>query len=140
MVQSLAAWALGIRGDTRAVAPLLAVLQDVAAERAVVASAAGALGELGDAQAVAPLLDLLPATDDIDVQCAVVDALGRLGDDRTLAALQDLVDGLRAAGARLSREARAMLEEAIKQATAAIIARSGTEATMPSGTRRTYGT
>jgi HEAT repeat protein len=85
-----AASALGEIGDTRAVEPLIAALQD---QVPVVREwAAQALGEIGDARAVEPLIAALQ-DEDPDVRKIAAGALGQIRDARAveflLAALED---------------------------------------------------
>jgi HEAT repeat protein len=80
----LAARALQIIGDKRALEPLIAALQP---EKRIVAGAARALGALGDPRAVEPLIAALQqARDDWDRE-AVAAVLGDLRDPRAIDAL-----------------------------------------------------
>jgi HEAT repeat protein len=79
-----AAEALAHLEDRRAVAPLIALLEDAAsADRS---AAATALGQLKDPRATAPLLDAL-AQSDAELGGAAARALGRLGDTSAVPAL-----------------------------------------------------
>src|SRR5256885_16224036 len=75
-VRRQAALAAGRSGDTAAVTPLVAALQDSSA--AVQAAAAFALGLLKDARAVVPLA-ALTRTGDGAPQCEAVTALAKIG-------------------------------------------------------------
>src|SRR2546421_552384 len=77
-VRRQAALAAGRSGDTAAVTPLVAALQD--SSTAVQAAAAFALGLLKDARAVVPLA-ALTRTGDGAPQCEAVTALAKIGGD-----------------------------------------------------------
>ena len=81
----MAASALGMLRDARAVEPLITVLADP--ERMSVA-AAYALGRLGDARALDPLIAALRDGSE-DVREAAADALGNLGDPEAERAIAD---------------------------------------------------
>ena len=82
-----AAVALGKLGNSAAVEPLIAVLQDQSS--AVRGAAANSLGKFSDTHAVEPLIALLQDPD-AKVRALAARALGRLGDSRALAPLQKL--------------------------------------------------
>jgi HEAT repeat protein len=80
--------ALGNLKDTRAVEPLIRVLeQDVSFVRW---KAAKVLGQIGDASAIAPLINALK-DDDWDIRKNAAWALGRIGDTRAAAPLLELL-------------------------------------------------
>jgi HEAT repeat protein len=94
----MVAWVLGALGDTRAVAPLIAALED--SDHDVRVEVARVLGALGDTRAVAPLFPALEDSDH-DVRVEAARALGALGDSRAvgplIAALTDSNEQMRAA-------------------------------------------
>lgn len=80
-----AATALAQIGDSRAVEPLIAALQDHG-NFSMQFAAAKALGDIGDRRAVKPLVAALEA-DNSDVRWRAAKALGAIGDSRALQAL-----------------------------------------------------
>jgi HEAT repeat protein len=83
-VRQAAAEALGRTRDSRAVKPLIDVLQDKSPHLSKVRqSAATALGEIGGLRAVEPLVDAL-RDEAWNVVQAVAEALGKLGDQRAV--------------------------------------------------------
>lgn len=87
-VRALAAAALGLLGDVRAVEPLIQLLEFPPTREA----AATALGQLGDVRAVEPLIQLLRNGHKIGRQSAAK-ALGRLGDSRAIQPLINAQEG-----------------------------------------------
>jgi HEAT repeat protein len=96
----IVASALGELGDTRAVEPLLAAINDVDAR--VRASATSALREFGDARAVKPLIAALKDVNE-QVRSSAANALGALGDARAveplIAALKNVNEQVRSSAA-----------------------------------------
>jgi HEAT repeat protein len=86
-IRLTAASALGTIGDTRAVEPLIAALDD---EQGVSEVAALALGEIGDPRAVEPLTNSL-GDDNWEVRSSAAKALGKIGDDRAVDPLVNLL-------------------------------------------------
>jgi HEAT repeat protein len=85
-IRSAAAESLGWIGDQRAVAPLLATMNDV--DNTMREVAAEALGRLKDTRAVEPLIAALHDEDEWVRRAAAV-GLGELGDRRAMDALAD---------------------------------------------------
>src|SRR5256885_898909 len=119
-VRRQAALAAGRSGDTAAVTPLVAALQDSSA--AVQAAAAFALGLLKDARAVVPLA-ALTRTGDGAPQCEAVTALAKIGGDEGARAVANLLDVKTSPGAGTSAVQRAALLEAWRLGTRAPVAR-----------------
>lgn len=72
--------ALGEIGDRRAVAPLLAFMQDKSLHSALRSGAVSSLGRIGDASTIPPITQTLKDTTNPDeVRAAAVQVLGRLG-------------------------------------------------------------
>lgn len=90
VLRAAAADALGWIGDTRAVPPLLAILQRPDDHEAVREIAAEALGKLGDRAAVQPLIDALSDSSDW-LRRAAAQSLGELGDHRAVEPLSALM-------------------------------------------------
>lgn len=90
VLRTAAAEALGWMGETRAVEPLIVILQSPDDHEAVREVAAEALGRLGDLAAVEPLIDVLGDTSEWLRRAAAV-ALGDLGDHRAIEPLSDLL-------------------------------------------------
>jgi HEAT repeat protein len=83
-----AASALGQIGDSRAVKPLIAALDD---QQGVIEMAALALGEMGDPRAVDPLTEPLNHGN-WEVRSSAAKALGKIGDERAVDPLTKLLD------------------------------------------------
>ncbi|MCL5734041.1 MAG: HEAT repeat domain-containing protein [Actinobacteria bacterium] len=93
-VRSRSAMALGSIGDSRAVEPLLTVLQNRSEHSVPRTRSATALGQIGDPRAIEPLLRILKdTTDNTDVRDTCASALGHFQDTRVIeplvAALRD---------------------------------------------------
>lgn len=86
-VRLAAASALGRIGDSRAVDPLIAALDD---QQRVKEVAALSLGKLGDSRAVEPLINELDE-ENWEVRSSVAKALGKIGDDRAVPSLINLL-------------------------------------------------
>lgn len=91
-VRARAARALGVPGDNRAIAPLVAVVGNSEEAAAVRGEAAEALGVIGHA-AVEPLLMHALGDADAEVRIGAINGLGLLGGLGALPALQELVAG-----------------------------------------------
>jgi HEAT repeat protein len=85
-IRLAAASALGKVGDTQAVDPLVAALDD---QQGVNEVAALALGELGDPRAVEPLAKTL-VDENWEVRSSAAKALGKIGDERAVDPLINL--------------------------------------------------
>ena len=92
-----AATALGKIGDTRAIIPLMSVLNDKNENYRLRLAAAESLGKLGDDHAVNPLMDILRDDREKSVYLreSAAKALGMLGDIRALDALIDVLESKR---------------------------------------------
>jgi HEAT repeat protein/CHAT domain-containing protein len=92
--QSAAAWALGKLGDTRAVEPLISVLEDRHRGRSELQrQVVRALGALGDLRAVEPLLAALNDKADLgSLRADIALSLGRLRDARAVEPLIGLLE------------------------------------------------
>ncbi|MCP4543059.1 MAG: response regulator [Chloroflexi bacterium] len=105
-VRENATVALGKLGDTRAVEPLIAILEDVKVA-SVGASAAEALGKLGDLRAVEPLITILK-DENWQMRAAAAEALEQLGDflamEPLIAILEDTDWQTRKAAAKALRQ------------------------------------
>lgn len=83
-----AASALGQIGDSRAVKPLIAALDD---QQEVIEMAALALGEMGDPRAVESLTETLNH-ENWEIRGSAAKALGKIGDERAVDPLTRLLD------------------------------------------------
>lgn len=90
-VRRAAAKALGEMGDTRAVAPLIAALNDRDSD--CVTEALKALGKIGDAQAIDPIITKLKEVPSYtNTYRAAVEVLGEMGDTRALPTLISVLE------------------------------------------------
>ena len=87
-IRGYAASALGKIGDTRAIGPLIKVLDDPDTD--VRMRVAEAMGKIGDERAMEPLIKAL-ADPDADVRARVSEAMGKIGDKR---AVEPLIEAL----------------------------------------------
>jgi HEAT repeat protein len=90
VLRAAAADALGWMGDTRAVLPLIDILQTRGDREAVREIAAESLGKLGDLRAVTPLIEALTDASDW-LRRAAGQSLGELGDPRAMDPLSALL-------------------------------------------------
>ncbi len=96
---SMAAWALGRIGDTRAVEPLRRALNSD--YRSIRAQSARALGALRDPSVAGELLERLEQEQDVGLLMAYASALGNLRHREALPALTRLMPAMNNPGARL---------------------------------------
>ncbi len=102
--RELAAEVLEKLGDTRAIEPLIAALQDK--EGDVRAAAAKALEKFGDSRAIEPLIAALQDKEG-DVRAAAAKALAKIGDDR---AIEPLIAALRDTDSKVRESAMEALK------------------------------
>ena len=141
-VRARAAWSLGERELTGAVAPLMERLRDE--DAAVQTMAAWALGEIKDASAVDALIHALDTDDDPIVRELAAVALGEIRDPRAVASLSVALrgeDGVRSAASwalqRMVRQGDA-LEPAIRQLMASIFPWPDLDNEVPPSMRSEY--
>lgn len=113
-VRSAAALNLGSLGETRAVEPLLEILES--GEAKMLIACVGALGELGDPRSLDALIESLES-DELFVPQIAAQALAKLGaaGERALHPLQRLAERGNEAEARFAREAIARIESELER-------------------------
>lgn len=89
-IRAVAVYTLGESHDSRAVKPLLGMLND--SDHHVRRIAATALGKLGDRSAVEGLVVLLEGNQRVHVKAAALDALAQIGGERSLAVVARYTD------------------------------------------------
>ena len=128
-VRESAALTLGNLGDTRAVVPLLEILES--SETGLVYACTAALGSIGDHRALDPLIKLLEA-DEFLVPQTAAQGLGKLGMDaeRALPGLRKLAERGNQTERRLALEAISSIERDLGQK------KERTEGNKQAGSRR----